>query len=139
MIGRKAQSSIEMGLMLGTFMVLAIPIVIILYNSAIVRTSDPSLEEARQYARTLAETADTVYMNNATVHLALRLPSHVSAVNVTGKEITITLATASGSTDVVAMSIAEMVVGNPIPNFEPAPHPITVKPRPDGKVEISWG
>jgi len=109
----RGQSALEMFVMVAFFAVFLIPFVLLFFTSANVASEDVAMAQAQKAAGQIADTADEVYLagEGAKAVVEVFFPPGLEGIIIggeSGREVTLVLATASGRSDAVAVSIANL-------------------------------
>jgi hypothetical protein len=114
---RKGQAASEMMVTIGMILVFVVPIVLLLLVGAQARFESLSQVQAASTARIVADSINEVYVEGrgpidnspgASKVAILNVPTNAEKLEITGKEVVITLYTPSGPSDVVATFFGEV-------------------------------
>jgi hypothetical protein len=135
----KAQSAIELLILLSFFLLFSIPLISLMYLQSGEGAQDASLAQARQACREIAESADSVYAqgNETNEKVTAIFPPGLQGIRTSGREIVFTVHTSNGNSDVVAIGIANMKIRGEI-GTTAGPHVLLVRSLGD-MVEIEEG
>ena len=135
----KGQGAIELLILVSFFLLFSIPLISILYLSATQSAQDSALLQAKQMSREIIDVADAVYIQGegARENPSVMFPHNIQSIRANGRELTITVSTSSGHSDVVGMSIGNVVIDGEL-GTSPGPHVLSITSLGES-VEISEG
>ncbi|MFH1448064.1 MAG: hypothetical protein ABIG39_04315 [Candidatus Micrarchaeota archaeon] len=133
---RRGQGAIELMVLVSFFMLFSIPLISLIYLSATQGSQDSSLSQAEQVSRKIIELTDSVYIqgDGAAEKLVVVFPQGMHGIGSNGRELTITVASSAGYSDVVSMGIADIVITGSV-GTEAGPHSLIVRSLGD-RVEV---
>lgn len=107
---RKGQAATEMMVTIGMILVFVVPIVLLLLVGAQARFESLSHVQAGSTVRILADSINEVYVEGpkASKVAIVNVPTNARTIEITDKEVIITLDTGSGPADVVASFFGEV-------------------------------
>ncbi len=101
---KTAQISMEYMTIVGFVMVVTLPLIIIYYNYAGATVDEINMNQLLQITRKIADTSDSVYYlgKPSETTIKLYMPNNIKYVNITDNEISFTIQTIAGLSDIVA-------------------------------------
>lgn len=100
----KAQLSMEYMTIMGFVILITIPLTLIYYHYSNTTADEISMNQLMQITRKIADSADSVYYLGKPSETTIKvfMPHGVQSVNITHNEISFTIMTVSGLSDIVA-------------------------------------
>ena len=100
----KAQLSMEYMTIMGFVILITIPLTLIYYHYSNSTADEISMNQLMQITRKIADSADSVYYLGKPSEITVKIfmPHGVQSVNITHNEISFTIMTVSGLSDIVA-------------------------------------
>lgn len=134
----KAQASVETLSTLGMVIAFTIPVLLLMLSASQYGAESTAIYQTQSSARVLADTINDVFVqgNGATKQILINLPGNTEYIEITGKEVIITLKVQNGEYNAVSPVFAEVQ-----PNMDQIIDvnglvPLTVK-NIDGKIEVN--
>jgi len=100
----KAQISMEYMTIVAFVAIITIPMMLIYYNYTNTTSDEINMNQLLQITRKIADTADSIYYLGKPSETTIKvyMPKNVKSVNITNNEISFTIQTIAGLSDIVA-------------------------------------
>lgn len=111
----KGQVAMETFVLVGFVIAFSIPIVLMLFAAANLRTEDVAIEQAMVTTKALADEANELWVqgNGSARVVYVNFPDKLKNITVKGREVVFTLEMSKGPVDIVAVGFANMTDGSP--------------------------
>ncbi len=136
---KRAQGAIELLVLVSFFLLFSIPLISLIYLSATDSAQDSALLQARQACREIIRASDSVYVegSGSSKSVVVVFPQSLRDVRANGREITFSMNSQSGQSDVVGMGTPMLEINGKI-GTEAGPHRLSISSL-GNKVEIKEG
>ncbi len=136
MLNSRGQASVEMLVLVSFLLLFSIPVISLVYLNATQSAQDSAVVQAREAARKIVGSADSVYVRGEgnSEKIIVVFPQNLESIRADGRELTLTVLASGGRSDVVMMAGEGIVLGSIRTGM--GPHQLAVRSAGD-YVEIS--